>query len=68
MSIDFTKWSGFSGDLEFTHVLDVRSPSEFDLDHIPGALNYPVLSDAERAEVGTLYIAGEEGSAPKASL
>ena len=55
MSIDFTKWSGFSGDLEFTHVLDVRSPSEFDLDHIPGALNYPVLSDAERAEVGTLY-------------
>jgi tRNA 2-selenouridine synthase len=33
----------------------VRSPSEFALDHIPDALNLPVLSDAERAHVGTLY-------------
>jgi len=55
MSICFTKWSGLSVGSEFTHVVDVRSPSEFALDHIPGAVNYPVLSDAERVEVGTLY-------------
>lgn len=40
----------------FAEIIDVRSPSEFDLDHIPGAINLPVLSDAERAEVGTLYV------------
>ncbi|MDY0330387.1 MAG: tRNA 2-selenouridine(34) synthase MnmH [Thiomonas sp.] len=39
----------------FSAVIDVRSPSEFALDHMPGAQNWPVLSDAERAEVGTLY-------------
>ena len=36
-------------------VIDVRSPSEFADDHIPGAINLPVLSDDERAEVGTIY-------------
>lgn len=37
-------------------VIDVRSPSEFAEDHIPGAVNLPVLTDAERAEVGTIYV------------
>ena len=36
-------------------IIDVRSPSEFAEDHIPGAINCPVLDDAQRAEVGTLY-------------
>ncbi|WP_338849336.1 tRNA 2-selenouridine(34) synthase MnmH [Massilia sp. W12] len=36
-------------------VLDVRSPSEFLLDHVPGAENFPVLDDAQRVTVGTLY-------------
>ncbi|WP_377510355.1 tRNA 2-selenouridine(34) synthase MnmH [Octadecabacter sp. R77987] len=36
-------------------VIDVRSPSEFAQDHLPGAINLPVLSDSERAEVGTIY-------------
>ena len=36
-------------------VIDVRAPSEFADDHIPGAINLPVLSDDERAEVGTIY-------------
>lgn len=36
-------------------VIDVRAPSEFAEDHIPGAVNLPVLSDAERAQVGTIY-------------
>jgi tRNA 2-selenouridine synthase len=39
----------------FDLVIDVRSPGEFALDHIPGAVNLPVLDDAERAEVGTIY-------------
>lgn len=40
---------------EFDAILDARSPAEFADDHIPGALSCPVLSDAERARVGTLY-------------
>ena len=36
-------------------LLDVRSPAEFAQGHIPGALNLPLFSDAERAEVGTTY-------------
>jgi tRNA 2-selenouridine synthase len=40
---------------EFDAIIDVRSPSEFALDHIPRAINCPVLDDAERAKVGTIY-------------
>jgi tRNA 2-selenouridine synthase len=39
----------------FDAVIDVRSESEFAEDHIPGAINCPVLNDEERARVGTLY-------------
>lgn len=39
----------------FDCVIDARSPSEFAEDHLPGAVNWPVLDDAERAEVGTIY-------------
>ena len=39
----------------FDAVIDVRSPAEYDIDHIPGAINMPALSNDERAEVGTLY-------------
>jgi tRNA 2-selenouridine synthase len=39
----------------YDEIIDVRAPSEFAEDHIPGAVNLPVLDDAERAEVGTLY-------------
>jgi len=40
----------------FDAVIDARSPAEFAEDHIPGAINCPVLDDAERAAVGTLYV------------
>jgi tRNA 2-selenouridine synthase len=40
---------------EFDAIIDVRSPSEFAEDHIPGAINCPVLDDEERIRVGTLY-------------
>jgi tRNA 2-selenouridine synthase len=55
MSLSFLKWSEYSEHPEFTHVIDARSPSEFAQDHIPGAVNLPVLSDDERVEVGTSY-------------
>jgi tRNA 2-selenouridine synthase len=40
---------------DFDEAIDVRSPAEFALDHVPGALNCPVLSNEERARVGTTY-------------
>jgi tRNA 2-selenouridine synthase len=39
----------------FDVVIDARAPSEFALDHIPGAINCPALDDEERRIVGTLY-------------
>ena len=39
----------------FDTVIDVRSPAEFAEDHIPGAISLPVLSNEERARVGTIY-------------
>ncbi|HEX3032669.1 MAG TPA: rhodanese-like domain-containing protein [Bacillota bacterium] len=35
--------------------VDVRSPGEFQEASIPGAINIPLLDDAERAQVGTVY-------------
>jgi tRNA 2-selenouridine synthase len=40
---------------EFDEVVDVRTPREYVEDHVPGAVNRPVLSDDERARVGTMY-------------
>ena len=42
--------------LPFDQIIDVRAPSEFAEDHIPGAINLPVFSDDERATVGTIYV------------
>lgn len=36
-------------------LVDARSPAEYAEATIPGALNVPILDDAERAEVGTIY-------------
>ena len=36
-------------------IIDVRSPGEFELGHIPGAINIPIFNDEERAKVGTRY-------------
>ncbi len=40
----------------FDTIIDARSPAEFALDHLPGAINCPVLNDEERAIVGTIYV------------
>jgi len=50
----------------FDAIIDVRSPAEFALDHIPGAINLPVLDDAQRAEVGTEYVQGSKFLARRA--
>ena len=65
----------FSPDLVDSHlVVDVRTPLEFAEDHIPGAINVPLLSNEERVEIGTLYrqsgphparVRGLELTAPK---
>ena len=36
-------------------VIDVRTPDEFALGHIPGAVNVPLFSNEECAEIGTAY-------------
>lgn len=40
----------------FDDLIDARSPGEFVEDHLPGALSLPVLSNEERARVGTMYV------------
>ncbi|WP_144153837.1 tRNA 2-selenouridine(34) synthase MnmH [Paraburkholderia sp. BCC1885] len=39
----------------FDEIVDVRTPLEFAEDHLPGAINAPVLSNEERVIVGTMY-------------
>lgn len=40
---------------QFDAIIDARSPSEYALDHLPGAINCPVLDDEQRIRVGTMY-------------
>lgn len=40
---------------EFDTVIDARSEDEHALDHLPGAINWPTLNNAERIEIGTMY-------------
>ena len=42
--------------LDVDTIIDVRSPAEFAEDHLPWAMNLPVLDDDERARVGTIYV------------
>ncbi len=39
----------------FDTVIDARSQSEYAQDRLPGAVNWPTLTDAQRAQVGTEY-------------
>ncbi|MCX8085029.1 MAG: tRNA 2-selenouridine(34) synthase MnmH [Calditerrivibrio sp.] len=36
-------------------IIDVRSEGEYDLDHVPNAVNIPLLDNEERALIGTIY-------------
>lgn len=55
MAFRMTRLSDVS-EAGFDTVIDVRSPSEFAEDRLPGAISLPVLSDEERARVGTIYV------------
>ena len=51
--IESVEWPPPAG--VYSEIIDARSSAEFAEDRVPGAINLPVLSDAERAEVGTVY-------------
>ena len=54
--------SDFLKQVEGLPILDVRSPAEFEIGHIPSAISFPLFSNEERAVVGTLY--KQEGRQP----
>lgn len=64
MPITLTALSDLAS-LPFDEIIDVRSPSEYADDHVPGAISLPVLSDEERAVVGTIYVQEEPFKARK---
>lgn len=49
----------------FDTIIDARSESEFALDHLPGAVNWPTLNDAERQLIGTMYVQVNQFEAKK---
>jgi len=49
----------------FDTVIDARSESEFALDHLPGAVNWPTLNDEERKLIGTMYVQVNQFEAKK---
>lgn len=62
-SVALTEFLGVEG-----VVLDVRSPSEYRHAHIPSAVNLPLFTDQERAQVGTLYKTDGQEAAIEAGL
>jgi tRNA 2-selenouridine synthase len=56
MGIQITEAVDAASLAKFDAIIDVRSPGEFAEDHVPGAENLPVLDDAQRAQVGTIYV------------
>ena len=39
----------------FDDIIDVRTPAEYNEDHIPGSINLPVLNNKQRIIIGTIY-------------
>jgi tRNA 2-selenouridine synthase len=50
-AVEFIKGSRQSGAV----ILDVRSESEYQKAHIPGAINIPLLNNEHRKSIGTIY-------------
>ena len=51
--------------VNFDTIIDVRSPAEYNEDHIPNSINLPVLSDFEREVVGKMYTQQSQFEAKK---
>jgi len=49
----------------FDSVIDARSESEYALDHLPDAVNWPTLNDEERKLIGTIYVQVSQFEAKK---
>jgi tRNA 2-selenouridine synthase len=49
----------------FDTVIDARSEDEFELDHLPGAANWPTLNNEERKLIGTMYVQVNQFEAKK---
>lgn len=64
MAKDFSSLADFYAH-GYDTLIDARSPGEYSLDHIPGAINLPVLDNAERAQVGTIYTRDDAFKAKK---
>lgn len=47
---------------DYSLVIDARSPHEYAEDHLPGAVNLPVVDDAQYAEVGTRHKSDKHGA------
>ena len=43
------------GGNDFSTIIDARSEAEFELDHLPGAVNWPSLNNEQRVAIGTLF-------------
>jgi tRNA 2-selenouridine synthase len=56
MSLQLTEDVSAGALARYDMLIDVRSPGEFAQDHLPGAVNLPVLTDDEWARVGTIYV------------
>ncbi|QDL54717.1 tRNA 2-selenouridine(34) synthase MnmH [Rhodoferax aquaticus] len=50
---------------EFDTVIDARTEDEYALDHLPGAVNWPTLSNQERITIGTMYVQVSQFEAKK---
>ena len=49
-------WSGSAPNCwSYDFIIDTRTPAEFQLDHLPGAVNWPVLDNHQRTTIGTMY-------------
>ena len=55
MPIKTKDWNAGAHVGGYSVVIDVRTPAEFEEDHIPGAINLPVLDHDQRHEVGLTY-------------
>ena len=54
MRINKTSYKSTTID-DYNTIIDVRTPLEFDEDHIPRSVNYPVLTNKQRHEIGLKY-------------
>ena len=48
---------------EFDTVIDARSEDEHALDHLPDAINWPTLDNAERIQIGTIPLKASTNAA-----